>query len=115
MRRPQFSLKTLLWLMAVVAAFFAGRRSEVNEALRSVRAKLSERGAKVTAREEAVYLDEAKLMKSWHQFKLGTDSLRNARKQLIEMDREQAEKERDDAIVRQALKRLRPSPEPSGT
>ena len=23
-RRPQFSLKTLLWLMAVVAAFFAG-------------------------------------------------------------------------------------------
>jgi hypothetical protein len=24
MRRPQFSLKTLLWLMAVVAAFFAG-------------------------------------------------------------------------------------------
>jgi hypothetical protein len=24
MRRPQFSLKTLLWLMVVVAAFFAG-------------------------------------------------------------------------------------------
>jgi hypothetical protein len=23
-RRPQFTLKTLLWLMAVVAAFFAG-------------------------------------------------------------------------------------------
>ena len=28
MRRPQFSLKTLLWLMAVVAAFFAGIRFE---------------------------------------------------------------------------------------
>jgi hypothetical protein len=26
MRRPQFTLKTLLWLMAVVAAFFAGGR-----------------------------------------------------------------------------------------
>jgi hypothetical protein len=24
MRRPQFSLKTLLWLMAAVAAFFGG-------------------------------------------------------------------------------------------
>lgn len=24
MRRPQFSLKTLLWLMALVAAFFGG-------------------------------------------------------------------------------------------
>lgn len=24
MKRPQFSLKTLLWLMAVVVAFFAG-------------------------------------------------------------------------------------------
>jgi hypothetical protein len=25
MRRPRFSLKTMLWLIAVVAAFFAGR------------------------------------------------------------------------------------------
>jgi hypothetical protein len=28
MPRPQFSLKTLLWLMVVVAAFFAGMRLE---------------------------------------------------------------------------------------
>ena len=28
MRRPQFSLKALLWLMAVVAAFFAGMQVE---------------------------------------------------------------------------------------
>lgn len=28
MRRPQFTLKTLMWLMAVVAAFCAGVRVE---------------------------------------------------------------------------------------
>lgn len=28
MRRPQFSLKTMLWLMAVLAAFLAGIRWE---------------------------------------------------------------------------------------
>jgi hypothetical protein len=28
MRRPQFSLKSMLWLVVVVAAFFAGRKSE---------------------------------------------------------------------------------------
>lgn len=35
MRRPQFSLKTMLWLMALVAAFFAGsqygRRRQIDE------------------------------------------------------------------------------------
>ena len=28
MRRPQFTLKSLLWLMALVGSFFAGRRWE---------------------------------------------------------------------------------------
>lgn len=28
MKRPQFTLKTLLWLMVVVAAFFGGIRFE---------------------------------------------------------------------------------------
>ena len=29
MNRRQFSLKTMLWLMVVVAAFFAGRASQI--------------------------------------------------------------------------------------
>ena len=31
MRRPQFCLKTLLWLMVVVAAFFGGRSIGIKE------------------------------------------------------------------------------------
>jgi hypothetical protein len=33
MRRPQFSLKSLLWLMAVVAAFFAGAEWGIKRSL----------------------------------------------------------------------------------
>ena len=32
MRRPQFTLKTLLWLMAVVAAFLGGAAVQYNRA-----------------------------------------------------------------------------------
>jgi hypothetical protein len=38
MPRPQFSLKTLLWLMAVVAAFYAGSRFERERQRRATRA-----------------------------------------------------------------------------
>ena len=31
MRRPQFSLKTLLWLTALVAAFFGGREIGIRD------------------------------------------------------------------------------------
>jgi hypothetical protein len=41
MRRPQFSLKTLLWLMAVVAALFAGMTIEHQRHVRE-REQLSE-------------------------------------------------------------------------
>jgi hypothetical protein len=40
MRRPQFSLKTLLWIMLVVAGFFAGLgigRQRANDAERLLR------------------------------------------------------------------------------
>jgi hypothetical protein len=36
MPRPQFSLKTLLWLMAVVGAFFGGRASQVRDGQRRI-------------------------------------------------------------------------------
>lgn len=36
MNRPQFSLKTLLWLMVVVAAFFVGRASQIGRNQRRV-------------------------------------------------------------------------------
>lgn len=104
MPRPQFNLKTLLWLTLVVAAFFAGATWQRQRDIRATEAALE-------ASETAIYLDEAKLMKGWHQLKLGMQSLAESRESLIEMGRKQAEKERDDARIRSTLERLRPSPE----
>jgi hypothetical protein len=116
MPRLQFSLRALLVAMLVVAAFFSGavwqRRldihNEVERLINEERSALSATEAAQDARQKAIDLDEAKLMKGWHQFRIGTDSLGEAREQLIEMGRKQAEKERDDAIARQAIERLRP-------
>ena len=62
MRRPQFSLKTLLWLMVVVAAFFGGwfagcefqRRAEI------ARRIMNNEGIEITIDGRRVFIPFAK-------------------------------------------------------
>jgi hypothetical protein len=61
----QFSLKTLLWLMAVVVAFFGGRatsRSFEEQRMRSLRLELEEK-AEQLRREESRQALELRLLR----------------------------------------------------
>lgn len=61
MRRPQFSLKSLLWLMACVACIFAGigiekKRAEVS--LKADRQRMVKRSLELRDREMAIAIQE---------------------------------------------------------
>lgn len=78
MRRPQFTLKTLLWLMVVVGAFFGGRAvgirdeqkraaNELEQAAREVEelwAKLSPR-LRITKRNLNAEYEFEQLLRKW--------------------------------------------------
>lgn len=112
MRRPQFSLKTLLWLMAVVAAFYAGRRSRVDplheqrEALRIQAAAVDARQKAAIAEERAIRDDAKALAEGWQairwflsQTNEQRKDLKEQRQDLVELDREVAKRESSGRVA----------------
>lgn len=85
MNRRQFSLKTMFWLTALVAAFFSGRwqqRWQLNDEVRDIEMrekKLTYDEIRLVRGNADVDVQRAALLQNWLKFRKAVDEFKSAR------------------------------------